>query len=69
MLKSKKATTLLVSLILVLLLSLKLSKYYNNEIIEFGFDILIIVLLLTFYEQILLLTLTTIFGIYKKLVN
>ncbi len=63
----KILTTLLAATALSGFLYLKLTHSFANKFFEYGNDILIVILLLAFAEQILLLILLTPFALYQKL--
>ncbi|MBA3681631.1 MAG: hypothetical protein H0W73_10780 [Bacteroidetes bacterium] len=63
----KILTTLLVSTALSGFLYLKLTHAFVNKLFEYGNDILIVILLLAFAEEILLLIFLTPFALYQKL--
>ncbi len=67
MTKQKILMTVSASITIAGLLYLKLSHGFTNKLFEFGNDTLIVILLLTFAEEILLLIFLTPFALYQKL--
>ena len=63
----KILTTLLAATALCGFLYLKLAHGFTNKFFELGNDILIVILLLAFAEQILLLIFLAPFALYQKL--
>ncbi|MBA2612818.1 MAG: hypothetical protein H0U95_12655 [Bacteroidetes bacterium] len=67
MTKQKILMPISASLTIAGLLHLKLYHSFSNKFLEFGNDTLIVILLLTFAEEILLLIFLTPFALYQKL--